>query len=243
MDLEIVASLCHGAHLSMGVVALFIAGLTGSAVHCGPMCGPLVLAQADAKLALVPGPRLCELTRIRGGLLLPYHLGRLLTYGALGAVAASIGSSLAKAPWLSALSGILLLVAAGLFLLQGLKRFIGPTGAAAGGHFTRAVTGAARRISGPGWANHILLGVLLGFLPCGLLYAALAVAAASPSPLNGALRMLAFGLGTMPMLIVIGIAGHAGLHRFGRLAEPVVPTIMLLNAALLLPLAWQALAR
>jgi uncharacterized protein len=105
-----------------------------------------------------------------------------------------------------------------------LSALVGPTGHPHGG--------AAR------WGE-FLMGLALGFLPCGFLYAAIAAAAASGRPLMGAAGMLAFGLGTAPSLMVVGIAGQAAGRRWNRGITAAAPVVMALNAALLLVLAWQ----
>ena len=65
--------------------ALFLAGLVGSLTHCAGMCGPFVLTQVGAGLETVPAAKMTEWTRLRGALLIPYHLGRFTTYVLLGA--------------------------------------------------------------------------------------------------------------------------------------------------------------
>ena len=92
-----------------------------------------------------------------------------------------------------------------------------------------------------GWRGY-LLGVALGFLPCGLLYGALAAAASSGGPLAGAFAMLAFALGTVPALALVGIAGHVAAGRFMQASRAVMPVLMLLNAAALSYFAWRTLA-
>ncbi len=86
-----------------------------------------------------------------------------------------------------------------------------------------------------------LFGLTLGFLPCGFLYAALAAAAASGRPMLGAAAMAAFGLGTAPLLMVIGVAGNAAGRQWNRVVTAAAPVLMALNAVLLLVLAWQRL--
>ncbi len=86
-----------------------------------------------------------------------------------------------------------------------------------------------------------MLGIALGFLPCGFLYAAIAAAAASASPEMGAASMIAFGLGTAPILMMIGITGYAAGRRWNKGITIAAPAVMVLNAALLLTLAWQRL--
>ena len=99
---------------------------------------------------------------------------------------------------------------------------------------------AARRlIADPvGWRGYAL-GVVLGFLPCGLIYAALAAAAAAGDPLRGAAAMAAFALGTMPGLIGVGWAGAVFARRWKRLAGVVAPLALLASAILLLATAWR----
>lgn len=97
------------------------------------------------------------------------------------------------------------------------------------------------RIDRTGPGGGYLLGVALGFLPCGFLYAALA-AAATADPLHGALAMLAFGLGTVPALVLVGIAGQATGRVWQRATARLAPAVMLINAGLLAALAWQKLA-
>lgn len=225
------------------MLGLFLAGAAGSAMHCVPMCGGFVLGQVADRMARLPAARLCEWQRIGRGALLPYHLGRLTTYAGLGALAGLGGAALGRLPWFGFASATLLLVGAGLFLAQALRRLLpaaarvlpGLDRAPAG--WTRAIARLARRAGGG-----YLLGVALGFLPCGFLYAALATAAAGFSPLFGALGMLAFGLGTIPALVAVGIAGQAAGRRWQRGVAIASPAVMLLNAALLTVLALRGLA-
>jgi sulfite exporter TauE/SafE len=223
------AVLC--APVAPTLVGLWLAGLAGGPMHCAPMCGGFVLGQVSDRMARLPAERLCEAARLRGALLLPYHAGRMTTYALLGAAAGALGGRLA----VGGLAGGLLLLAALLFLLQAMARWrpgLLPALPAAPPGWTRAVAATARRLP-----SGLPLGLLLGFLPCGLLYGALAAAAATGDPLRGALAMLAFGLGTVPSLLLVGIAGHlAGRHWQARVAR-LAPAIMLGNAALLILLA------
>jgi sulfite exporter TauE/SafE len=85
----------------------------------------------------------------------------------------------------------------------------------------------------------LLLGALLGFLPCGLLYAALVAAASTHAPIQGAAAMLAFGLGTVPALVAVGLAGQVFARARRRLAGRFGGAIMLANAGLLWLMAGQ----
>jgi len=177
------------------------------------------------------------MTRLRSGLLLPYHLGRLTTYGALGAVAALSGQTLSGLSWFHFISAALLAFAAGLFFWQAF--FLSASSAISGSAslWSHVVARFAADMSGPGFLNGYGLGLLLGFIPCGLVYAALAVSAASADPLAGATGMLAFGLGTIPMLIGIGIIGQMAMTRMKRFSGLARPVIMALNGGMLLFIA------
>jgi uncharacterized protein len=236
-DLQIssmLAALCGSADpAAMPVIffALLGVGFVGSLAHCGPMCGPFVLAQTGAQTGDSPGLR-----RLASGILPFYQLGRLTAYAVLGAAAGGFSASfVALTGFRTALSALLALAALA-FLLQGLKgvaRFL-PLRAPAG--WGNAMGNALARVASPllrnpsrGWRG-VLLGLLLGLLPCGFLYAALMAAAATGSALAGALAMIGFGLGTAPALIAIGILGQGFARRWRPIAARLMPAIFLVNA-------------
>jgi sulfite exporter TauE/SafE len=226
--MQTLTALC-GTYLAPGglLLGLFVAGAAGSTMHCVPMCGGFVLGQVADGMARLPAARFCEWQRIGRGALLPYHLGRLTTYAGLGALgAAAIG----RLPWFGVASAGLLLFGAALFIAHVVR--VSPGLDRAPASWTRAIARMGRR-AGSGYP----LGLVLGLLPCGFLYAALASTAASGSPLLGAIGMLAFGLGTVPALVAVGIAGQAAGRRWQRSVATAAPAVMLLNAALLAALA------
>jgi hypothetical protein len=240
-SLELLADLCLSPTSAWsGATAptlLFAAGLVGGVAHCAPMCGAFVLGQVGDRLSRVPVAKLCELQRVRSAALLPYHLGRITTYSVLGALAASVGGWLGDLPWFGHLRSALLLLGALAFLI-----------AAAG---ALGVATRAPRLLLPASANQALLrlaqaarawggfplGLALGLIPCGMVYAALAVAAAARDPLGGALAMAAFGVGTAPSLIAVGLAGHAAGLRLKRATAVATPFLLLIAAVFLGALA------
>ena len=218
---------------TVDAASLFMLGVLGTG-HCIGMCGPLVVA--------LPG----QTGRFSAHL--AYHTGRLMTYTMVGALMGAAGSGLIHLAtylggnpmlWVTRLQvGISLM--AGLFLLFfGLSRL----GCIAEPEWL-AIASPNRL---PGWKSLIskapdqrgdrdllLMGLLLGGLPCGLSYAAFAKALAGASVLSGASMALIFGLGTLPGLLAIGAGAAFLLHRFRQQADILAGLIMLGMAAILL---------
>ncbi|GAB4362632.1 MAG: sulfite exporter TauE/SafE family protein [Deltaproteobacteria bacterium] len=194
---------------------LFLSGLAGGFGHCLGMCGPVVAAVSLSR----PDPR-----SLRPHLL--YHLGRILTYSLLGGAAAAAGSlAVVSVPIRPIQKGILAATGVAIILtglsLSGLfgGRFRGDDG----GDLPRPFSRLLRMVTesrGPG--AFLPLGLLLGLIPCGLVYTALLTAAGigmgSTPPaaafLRGFSAMALFGLGTAPSLLLLGKAvGILGARR------------------------------
>ena len=227
------------------MAGLFMAGLVGSVSHCVGMCGPFVLAQVVTRLEGVPLHQMAEFKRLTGAAVLPYHLGRATTYSALGAVAGALAGGFVQVTGLRVLSGGLLAVAAVFFAGYALRR-LGvalPAFSTQGWGFAtpfRSVLAPlfARPTGGRGY----VLGLLLGFIPCGLLCGALAAAASSGGALAGALGMAAFAAGTVPALLVVGLAGHVVGGAWAGIVAKAAPVLLLLNAGLLSYMAGRLLS-
>jgi sulfite exporter TauE/SafE len=150
---------------------------------------------------------------------------------------------MAKLPQLQLIPAIALALGALLFLMLG---FRGLRGSLEGGPLGDGWGSRLGRIAKPlfakpwGWRG-IGLGMVLGFLPCGLLYAAIGAAAATAEPVAAAMSMAAFALGTFPMLWLVGYLGGWAQRRWNRWARPVLPAIALLNAIVLGGMAWKLL--
>ncbi len=227
-------------------LALLTAGLVGGVSHCAGMCGPFVLAQVSARLEQVPLSRMSEFHRLTGAAVLPYHFGRGTTYALIGAVAATVAGHVGALPGLRWLSVALLAFAALFFFGYATKSavaFLPRLGGGGARWWSDRVSGLARPLFGNpvGWRGYGL-GVALGFIPCGLLYGAVAVAAASGSGLSGALGMICFVVGTIPSLLAVGLAGHLAGRTWRSAVARVAPAIMLVNAGVLGWMAWKLVA-
>ncbi|EJN07948.1 sulfite exporter TauE/SafE family protein [Herbaspirillum sp. YR522] len=231
----------------MNLLPLWLVGLMGS-VHCLAMCGGIVGALSGAG-GTAPAPLLRyklsggavrasrpalvndEIVRVLG-----YNLGRLASYACAGALAGGIAGGLLRGAdvlgWMLPLQQAayvavnLMLVALGLHLGQWWS------GVARLEHLGQRAWRALRPLTVrllpvDSAAKALLLGGLWGWLPCGMVYSALLSAMLAGDAVRGALCMLAFGAGTLPMLLAAGVSG-ARLRRLAggagcrRLAGSVV---------------------
>ncbi len=189
------------AHAVLGLPAAVAMGFLGSP-HCFGMCGGI----AGAFDAALRKPR-TGLGAARSHALL--SLGRVGTYALLGAAAGALG--LAAGDLVGARGGIWLRIAFGLAMVGvGLHVAAWWNGLAAleaiGASGWRRLAPLVRRVTPADRAWKVLaLGALWGWLPCGLVYAALAGALGTGSGLAGATFMAGFGLGTLPMLVATGV--------------------------------------
>ena len=181
-----------------GYIAVFLVGLLGG-THCMAMCGGIVGALATG---MPPG-------RAQWPLHLAYNLGRISSYALAGAVLGAIGSAglllndVMPVQMALYVLANLMLVALGLYLIgvpQGL------TFLERGGHkvWTRIQPLTRRFLPATSVSRALPLGMLWGFLPCGMVYSVLTTALLTGNSLRGAGLMLAFGAGTLPNLLLAG---------------------------------------
>jgi uncharacterized protein len=197
-----------------------IIGLLGS-FHCMGMCGPIALA--------LPLKETSWETRIISGML--YHLGRVITYIFLGLIFGLLGMGIhiwGIQQWVSIGVGtvMILSVAFPVFfhgmawtggldtLFSGFKKFFG------------------RFFGFRTYLSVWIIGLLNGLLPCGLVYIALAGALVSTSPLNGAIYMTIFGLGTIPALLALSLLGNIISTAFRRRVQKIIPFLIILIGVL-----------
>ncbi len=201
---------------------IFAGGLLGSG-HCVGMCGGFVLALGSARPGLAANLRRQ----------LAYALGRIFTYTAGGAAAGFGGWRLVEETQAVVNAQALLSITAGLLLMaQGLAEV---------GLFSWQRRGGAACL-GPGMFGSLLRatqlrsvflgGVVNGLLPCGLVYAYLALAASAGGLLPGGVTMLCFGLGTLPLMVLVGCGGSLLTCGRRRLLLRVAAWCVVLTGAL-----------
>ncbi|MBL8862937.1 MAG: sulfite exporter TauE/SafE family protein [Planctomycetes bacterium] len=209
---------CSAATSATDLLQLAAFGLLMSAGHCLGMCGPLVCA------ASVPAGRASgERAAVRSAAL--YHAGRLTSYAAIGLGLGAVGGFLPAAAnaalWQALLS--LLAAIALLWVALSMLGLVRTASLSCAGGLARRVAGwfgGVRGARGPG--ARFGLGAANGLLPCGPVYTVAVAALAAGGAWGGALAMLAFGAGTVPLLFAvafgarwIGARLRAGLSTAG----------------------------
>lgn len=201
--------------MAIPLLPLFVVGLLGS-VHCAGMCGGIVGALSLAPARARAGAAVIPIHAAAGALplapTLAYNAGRIASYAGAGALAgglAGAGARLAALPLLQGAAYVLanlLLVALGLHLMdawRGVARI-----EQAGASLWRRLAPLLRRIGPPDTpARMFMAGAVWGWLPCAMVYSVLVTAMLSGSAGAGAAVMLAFGLGTLPLMMALGLAG------------------------------------
>ena len=212
-------------------------GLAGS-LHCLLMCGPIAVLMRGRALSRPPVGLRASWEHIR--LAVSYHGSRIVTYGLLGLAAGWTGrAAFARfGSWLSLGCGVLVLIAA-----------IGHRAGSSAwsrGLVTQLVVpalgwsfriGAGRRLTASAAA-----GALNGLLPCGMVYVALTAALAAADPWRALVFMLGFGLGTLPFLSAVWIAGAKHGRTEVARRRWLRPAAIALLGVLLIGRGWVALS-
>ena len=197
------------------MLSAFFLGLLGS-THCVAMCGGIVTLLSSSNVIQLGRKRQAPSMKLA----LSYNAGRLASYASAGALA---GAFALLANRIEVLSGVqiglrfiagVLMVSVGLYLagvwkkLNAVERLGAPL-------WSRVEPIAKRLLPVRGHGSAFALGALWGFLPCGLVYAALGAALGTGSARDGALTMTAFFMGTLPSLLLVS----AFAQRIGKLVR------------------------
>ena len=212
------------ASLSLG--GALLAGIAASG-HCIGMCGGITGALAMRNPGAAPGARL--------RLAAAYNLARIASYATAGGIAGWLGRTLLAAVDVKPLStalrvvaGLIMFAAAGRLLFG--WRLLDPLESAGARLWRRIAPWASRQGRRGGFAGAVALGLAWGWLPCGMSYSMLLLAATTVDVALGAAVMLAFGLGTLPSMVTATVAFErlvSGLWRRGALRR--VAGILLLT--------------
>jgi sulfite exporter TauE/SafE len=216
--------------MSAGDLSLVLTFGFVSSLHCVQMCGPIVLSYSVAANA-------AQGRRTFLALHLAYNAGRSISYMLLGIIAGFAGGAMGWVGHLAGFQNAAAIVAGTAMVLTGIAMFGFAPGLQGWRGFAlpvRLLRPAGKLIASPQPAAKLALGLMMGFLPCGLIYAALMKAIGTASPIEGALTMLAFALGTSLALIVVGLGSSAATMKVARWGTTVSAITVLIMGLVLI---------
>lgn len=221
----------QGLNLSHGLMmSLFLAGLMSGFTHCMAMCGPFVISQTS------------KMEKLSDAALLPYHLGRLTTYTVIAVLLYSVLNIVFLfLPIRAFIIAPILLTAALIFLINAFPQLGKYFAWAASFKISlpyRLVSGLFKKLSNnPTTLKKFMMGIILGFMPCGMVTSALMASATASDVVGAAMAMAAFGIGTLPALMMTGFAGKTLHTTYPMMMPRVTKAMMVWSSAWLIIMA------
>jgi uncharacterized protein len=196
---------------SIALISLISLGFFGGFSHCIGMCGPFVLHQSYENIKKFDLEQNYQISKIKSSLLIKYHLGRITTYSFIAAIFSQftkiIDNNIFKnfSSLLMALAIIMILKSnyPKYFFIFKVLKIRAPK------KITKYISQKVKNLNG------FFLGIYLGFLPCGLVYAALMIASSSQNIITAFGLMCAFGISTIPALFCVSY-GNSLLMKKGK---------------------------
>jgi len=197
------------------LLSALVLGLMGS-FHCAGMCGPIAIALP------LHGNNIPQ--KILGGTL--YNLGRTLTYGVMGAIFGLLGQGVEMIGFqqkISIIMGAVMILSVIFPSLFRNQYNMEKSGFSLVGKLKKSI---GKLFSVRSFSSLFFIGLLNGLLPCGLVYMAIAGAIGTGEVLLGSLYMIMFGLGTIPMMLSIAIAGNILSVTVRRKINRLIPILV-----------------
>ena len=210
------------------IFSLLTLGFFGGFTHCVCMCGPFVITQTTNRLEKIPLEKFSRFERLSSFALLPYQLGRITTYSLIGFFCSFLSANIRNLLEFDYLSSALLFLASLSFFFTFKSSIL-----QSAPFFPKKLSSFLFR-SPQGFRGY-LLGLILGFIPCGLLYSAFLIAAAIANPFLAALGLCLFGLATFPSLFLTACGGGF-LQKFPEF-KIVAKGLILVNGIMLFLMA------
>ncbi len=195
----------------------FMLGLLGS-THCVGMCGPIAIA--------LPTLNMYDRLKIWLSSLL-YNTGRIISYGLLGLLFGIVGQTIAISGFQKGITigiGVLLLLT-GLFSISIEDKLLRISFLKKCYTYIQASIG--RQFRKNGLKSYLLVGFFNGFLPCGMVYMAVAGALVSSQVINGMLFMVFFGLGTLPLMMALTLSRNLIPVKVKSALRKIAPLVII----------------
>ncbi len=197
------------------LISALVLGLMGS-FHCAGMCGPIAIA--------LPLQGNTTGQKIFGGTL--YNLGRTVTYGLMGAIFGLLGQGIVMIGFqqkVSVIMGAIMIISALFPALFKNQYRMDKNWFSLVGKLKKSI---GNLFSVRSFSSLFFIGLLNGLLPCGLVYMAIAGAIGTGGIAEGTLYMILFGLGTIPMLLAISLAGNMMSMTIRKKVNKVIPVLI-----------------
>ena len=226
------------------VLLLLLTGLIGGFTHCIGMCGPFAVAQSSMRLMQVPHDEMHRTSRLKIALLLPYYLGKSLSHMSILSFFYLLQLfGLSKLPYLNYAAFVILVATAISFIVSGcsgtptmwnrINKHI---------NLSKIMDFSKVWKLSPNGLEGVLLGFILGFVPCGFIYGIVIYALSSHNILPyKLLAVFAFSVSTCVALFCIAYFGNLILSKYRAAFKIAYFVIMVLNAAVLISYALQLL--
>lgn len=232
--------------------SLITLGFFGGFIHCVGMCGPFVITQIGNRLEKTSLENFSNFKKLKNLALLPYHLGRITTYSLIGFLCSIFSQNISDVTSFRFLSTSFLIFAALFFLniffdyklTKNLKLLFKPKKnlkktLKRDGFFKDFM---AFLFKNPEGFKGYILGLILGFIPCGLLYGAFLIVASMESPINAAFGMFLFGIATVPSLFLTASGGYIFFKLEISKFRLILKTMALINVVMLLIMAYKSIS-
>jgi uncharacterized protein len=199
------------------LLSALVLGLMGS-FHCAGMCGPIAIALP------LHGNTIPQ--KIFGGIL--YNSGRTLTYGIMGALFGLLGQGMKMMGFQQVISIVMGSIMIISVLFPSIFKNQYRLDKSAFSFVARLKTKLGKLFTVRSFSSLFLIGLLNGLLPCGLVYMAIAGAIGTGEVVLGSLYMIAFGLGTIPMMLAISLAGNMMSMAIRKKINKLIPVLIVL---------------
>lgn len=225
---------------SLGLLmTMFVTGIVGSFTHCIGMCGPIAISQMSMRLMNLPKEKMTQRNKVLCAASIPYYIGKSFSYALLAMSWFGLATVTLQSYFIKILGAILMLIAALFFITSA---FAVNSRIASNWNRLKVMRSFSNKLvtivqsftHNPFGFKGWILGILLGFIPCGLVYASIATAISySHNFFLAGLSLFIFGLGTIPGLFLIAYFGENILIRWNKIFSVIYFFSMLFNTYLL----------
>lgn len=205
------------------MLSVITIGLLGSVLHCSLMCGPLASMQFSLRLMNIPPQEMRQFSRFKAALLPQYYIGKGISYAIITSCIYLISKQLIEFSFFKYIAAILFLIIAIALFAIAIKELF---------NFSFFRLNIKWNIAK--YANNkyqIINGIILGFIPCGYLYAVLGMIALRSQNLSYALLAASlFALTTVPVLFMISYFGNILVYRYKKIFSYFLSITLILSS-------------